>query len=191
MVDAKRRLKRDDKVVKTYSLEKVTKDFQLEVLSIRDQVQGRIVLIGYCCHTFDIPLLKKEMLRCGLTCEIFCEKNVVYADLYQLLCDNKATLLPGHDGDLKMTTVYNVLCGTQNVHMHDAVEDAEKLRAIYAKIAAFIPKSVFEKYVFEFSEVTKVPRPAMSQQRRRDSVKRCEIEVPDGPAKKKHRANDY
>lgn len=154
LVDGKRHLMRNTKEVKTYSLDKVVSDFLIEISSIRAQVSGRIVLAGYNCQDFDIPMLVSEMSKCDISMEKLSNMNVVCADLYKLVRHNRYTLLPNHHGNLKMTTVYNVLCGAQNPHMHDALEDAEKLRAIYNEIEGLIDNQIFERYVFPFSSVS-------------------------------------
>ena len=147
------------KKVKAYPLEKVINDFLLEISSIRAQVSGRIVLIGYYCQKFDMPLLMEEVHKCGISLgEKFDEMNVVCADLYQLFFHNRCTLLPRHGGNLKMTTVFNVLCGTQHAHRHDAVEDAEKLRAIYGKLVGLVDEQTFERCIFSVSQLEEGPR---------------------------------
>ena len=152
-MDGKRQLMRHSKEVKTHALDKVMDDFLLEISSIRAQVSGRIVLTGYYCQEYDIPLLMTEMTRCDVSMDKLSNMDVVCVDVFNLVRNNRNTLLPRHGGNIKMTTVYNVLCGANNSHMHDAVEDADKLRAIYSKISDLVDKQTFEECVFSFHDV--------------------------------------
>ena len=164
---------RHAKEVKACALEKVANDFLLEISSIRAQVSGRIVLIGYNNKKFDMPLLMEEFSKCSITLrDRFCKMNVVCADLYQLLMFNRNRLLPGHSGDLKMTTVFNVLHKTQHAHKHDSVEDADKLRAIYEKLKGLVDKKTFERCIFSVSQLEEVPGVRQPQMVYRNSVKR-------------------
>lgn len=163
---------RHAKEVKAYPLEKVVNDFLREISSIREQVSGRIVLIGYNCQKFDMPIMIEEFSKCSISLsEKFGKMNVVCADLYQLLLHNRHRLLPRHGGDLKMTTVFNVLYGTQHAHRHDSVEDAEKLRAIYEKFVGLVDEQTFETCIFSVSELEDVPQ-FRQQMVHRNSVKR-------------------
>ena len=150
--DGKHQLMQHDKEVKIHSPDKVMNDLMKEISSIRSQVSGRIVLAGYCCQDYDIPVLRREMTKCNVSAQklSMTDMNIVCADLYQLIRSNRSTLLPNHRGNLKMTTVYNVLCGANNPHTHDAVEDAEKLRVIYSKIRSKVDRQKFESCVFSF-----------------------------------------
>lgn len=174
IVDGRRCLMRNLKEVKAYSLDKVIDDLITEISAIRAQVAGRIILVGYYNHKYDIPLLVSEMKRCEVSTQKLVNMNVVAADLYQVVYSNQATLMPMHCGDFKMTTVYNVLCGDKKSHKHDAVEDARKLRAIYSKVQGKIKRQTFETSVFSFPTEDNADIPAMggTQQRPRGAVKR-------------------
>ena len=150
-VGGKRRLMRHAKEVKIHSLDKVMNDLMKEISAIRAQVSGRIVLAGYNCENYDIPVLRRELTRCNVSAQMLTDMNIVCADVYQLIRSNRSSLLPNHCGNLKMTTVYNVLYGANNPHMHDAMEDAEKLRAIYCQINSILDRQMFERCVFSFS----------------------------------------
>ena len=180
---------RHAKKVKAYALEKVVNGFLLEISSIRAQVSGRIILIGYNNKMFDMPLLMQEFSKCSIPLsETFCKMNVVCADLYQLLMYNRNRLLPGHRGDLKMTTVFNVLYGTQHAHRHDSVEDAEKLRDIYEKLIGLADRKTFETCIFSVSQLEEVPGIRQPQMVHRNSIKRQsdESESEGSAMKKRH-----
>ena len=177
IIGGKRCLMRNSKVVKAYSLDKVLDDLITEISAIRAQVSGRIVLAGYCNQTYDIPVLVSEMKRCDVSTQKLINMNVVCADLYQVVYNNQKTLIPWHFGDLKMTSVYNVLCRDNKPHKHDALEDADKLRAIYGQICGKIERQTFETYVFSFPAEDEVCIPATRsvQQQPRGTVKRRSI----------------
>ena len=148
IIDGKRCLMHNSKEVKAYSLNKVIDDLITEISAIRAQVSGRIILAGYYNQKYDIPLLVSELKRCDVSTQKLINMDIVCADLYHLVCSNRATLMPKHGGDLKMTTVYNILCCDNQAHKHNAVEDANKLRAIYCNLSGKIEKHVFEASVF-------------------------------------------
>ena len=174
VVKGKRHLMRNGNQVKAYALEKVVDDFLLEISSLRAQVSGRIVLTGYNNKNFDIPLLTKECSKIGISLsERFADMDIVCADLYQLLFHNRYTLLPLHDGDLKMTTVYNVLCRAQQAHRHDAIEDAEKLRAIHGKLVGPGFAQTFKTCIFSVFQSPVARQPQLPWRR---SVKRQNFE---------------
>ena len=76
------------------------------------------------CHCYYIYIQSFLNVVISLR-ETFCKMNIICADLYQLVIRNRYRLLTHHSGDLKMTTVFNVLYGTQRTHSHDSVEDSE------------------------------------------------------------------
>jgi DNA polymerase III epsilon subunit-like protein len=188
-IDGKRCLLRHSKVVKSYPLDKVIDDLITEISAIRAQVSGRIVLAGYFNQKYDIPLLVSEMKRCDVSTQKLINMNVVCTDVYQVVRNNQMTLMPWHLDDLKMTTVYNVLCGDNKPHKHDALEDADKLRAIYGQICGIMETQTFETSVFSFPAEDEVGIPAMGsgQQGPRGTraVKRQSIEGEDEQATKR------
>ena len=186
-VNGKRCLMRHSKEVKSYSLDKVIDDLLTEISAIRAQVSGRIVLAGYYSQEYDIPLLINEMKRCDVSTQKLVNMNVVCADLYQLIHDNLFTLMPMYGGDLKMTTVYNILCCDNKPHKHDSVEDAEKLRAIYSKISGKIERQMFEMCVFSFPCESRVVIQAVGsiQQQPNGGIKRQNTEGDEEQATKR------
>ena len=155
--DDKRCLMRHGKVMKTSPLSDVMEDFLEEMKSIRAQVNGRIVLIGYNSKAYDMEVMKEEFLRCGVSADKISTMNVVCADLLQLIRKNCGHIFPGYYGDLRMTSVYNMLCRDQKKYSHDALEDAEKLRAIYRAIISLVDKQAFERHIFPFPAVAPLP----------------------------------
>ena len=188
-VDGKRHLMRNGEVVKTYPLQKILKEFQNTISSFRAQVSGRIVLVGYYCHAFDIRLLMQEMKRCQFSGEIFSENNVVFADLYELVRFKRYDLFR-FCKDLKMTTVYNAVCKAQELHNHDAIEDAKKLGAIYTHIKGLVDKQTFQRFIFSVNEQG-INDLGVSTPPQRTCVKRdaesdtADHDLPFGPARKK------
>ena len=189
---------RHSKVMKTSPLCDVMYNFLDELSAIRAQVPGRIVLIGYNSKEYDMEVMRREMLRCGLSSEKISTMNIVCADLLQFVRNNRQSLLPFHAGDLKMTTVYNQLCRAHSKYKHDALEDAEKLRAIYCTIIDRVPKKKFEDCIFPFPVVAAIAKSdtviqgqgACEPQQPRRSIKRENVEghTPlDGPESKKAR----
>ena len=188
IIGGKRCLMRDLKVVKAYSLDKVLDDLITEISAIRAQVSGRIVLAGYYNQLYDIPVLVNEMKRCDISTQKLIKMNVVCADLHQVVRKNKATLMPRHRGNFKMTSVYNVLCGDNKPHKHDALEDADKLRAIYSQICGKIERQTFETYVFSFpaeEDEVGIPATRSMQQQPRGTIKRRSIEGEEEQATKR------
>jgi hypothetical protein len=179
IIGGKRCLMRHSKVVKAYPLDKVLDDLIIGIKAIREQLQvsGRIILAGWYNQDYDIPVLVSEMKRCAVSTQKLINMNVVCADLYQVVRNNQMTLMPRHGGNFKMTTVYNVLCGDNKPHQHDALEDADKLRAIYSKICGKIKRQTFETSVFSLDEVD-IPATGSMQQRPHGTraVKRQSIE---------------
>ena len=154
--------------MKTSPLSDVMEEFLEAISSIRSQVDGRIVLIGYNNAKYDMEVMKTELLRCGVSTEKISSMNVVCADLFQFVRKNWKLLFPVYPGNLKMTTVYNELCGDQKKYQHDALEDAEKLRKIYHAISGRVDKRTFETCIFPFPVVealplAEVPRPGKSE----------------------------
>ena len=187
IIDGKRCLMRHSKQVKAYSLDKVIDELIAEISAIRAQVHRRIVLAGFYNQKYDIPLLVSEMKRCDVSTQKLINMNVVCADLYQLVYNNQYTLMPQHGGNLKMTTVYNVLCCDNKPHKHDSVEDAEKLRAIYSKISEKIERRTFETCVFSFPCESQVVIQAVGsiQQQPNGGTKRQSIEGEEEQATKR------
>lgn len=154
--NGKRFMMRRGKKIKTYALETVMNEFIEELASIRAQVCGRIVLLGYNSEAFDIKVLMKEMARCGLSGKLTrmsASMNIVCADLFKLLSNNHSKVFRYRPYNFRMTTIYNELSGTSECHMHDALEDVYKLRCIYSAIVDLVEKKTFEKYFFSFSSV--------------------------------------
>lgn len=189
---------RHSKVMKTSPLCDAMYNFLDELSAIRAQVAGRIVLIGYNSKEYDMEVMRREMLRCGVSSEKISTMNIVCADILRLVRNNRQNLLPFHAGDLKMTTVYNQLCHAHSKYKHDALEDAEKLRAIYCTIIDRVPMEKFEDCIFPFPVVTAVAKSdtviqgqdTCELQQPRRSIKRENVEghTPlDGPESKKAR----
>jgi len=134
----KRKLLRYGKKVKTVPLKQAIRNLLEEIKAQREQAPpgGRILLMGYYSKLYDIPVLENEMQECGLSTEQL-NSMVTCADLYCLIRSKRRQIIPNHEGDLKMTTIYNELCGRQDLHMHNAVEDSQKLVAIYSKVKQF------------------------------------------------------
>ena len=99
--------------------------------------------------------------------------------MVQVVRNNQVTLMPWHCGNFKMTTVYNVLCGDNKPHKHDALEDTDKLRAIYSQIRGKIKRQTFETSVFSFpaeEDEVCIPATRSMQQQPHGTVKRRSIE---------------
>ena len=133
----KRKLLRNGKKVKTVPLKRAIKTLLKVIKAQGEQAPpgGRILLMGYNSKKYDIPVLENEMRECGLSTEPL--NSVICADLYLLIRSKSHQILPNHRGDLKMTTIFNELCGRQERHMHNAVEDVQKLVAIYDEVKEF------------------------------------------------------
>jgi len=135
--NGKRKLLRNGKKVKTVPLKRAIKTLLKVIKAQGEQAPpgGRILLMGYNSKMYDIPVLENEMRECGLSTEPL--NSVICADLYLLIRSKSHQILPNHRGDLKMTTIFNELCGRQERHMHNAVEDVQKLVAIYDEVKEF------------------------------------------------------
>ena len=147
--NGKRKLFRNGKKVKTVPLEQAIHNLLEVIKAQREQAPsgGRILLMGYNSKEYDIPVLENQMRECGLSTEPQWSM-VICADLYLLIRSlvKSHQILPNHQGDLKMTTIFNELCGRQERHMHNAVQDAQKLIAIYDKVKEFD----IEPFTFQF-----------------------------------------
>ena len=140
--NGKRKLMRHGKEVKTVGLNQAIHDLLVEIEAQCEQASpgGRIVLIGYNSKKYDMPVLEDEIRECGLSTDREpLNSKVICADLYDLIRTNRDQIFPSDNWpkNFRMTTVYNELCGKRELHVHNAVEDARKLAAIYDKVKQY------------------------------------------------------